>query len=95
MSICWSRRRRAGRHGTSSHWWSITPGLAEIVRATVGAGHVKLVETLAERIAAASFFDPRIRRSIVRVEKLEALDDVRGAGVEIVREAGDLSTRPD
>lgn len=69
--------------------------LAEIVRATVGAEHVKLVETLAERIAAASFFDSRVRQATIRVEKLDAFDDIGSVGVEIVREAGDLSTRAD
>ena len=67
--------------------------LAELVRRTVGTEHVKLVETMAERIAHASFFDARIRRVTVRVEKLDALADVGSVGVEIVREAGDLSTR--
>ena len=69
--------------------------LAHAVRATVAAGHVKLVETLAERIAAAAFFDPRIRRARVRVEKLDVFDDAASVGVEIERIADDLSTTGD
>ena len=69
--------------------------LAQAVRDTVAAGHVKLVETLAERIARASFFDRRVRRSQVRVEKLDVFDDAASVGVEIVRLSDDLSTRGD
>jgi len=53
------------------------------VRAVVASGHVKLVETMAERIAARCLADPRLVSVRVRVEKLE-----RGpgaVGVEIVR----------
>ena len=69
--------------------------LARTVRETVAAGHVKLVETLAERIARAAFFDARIRRARVRVEKLDVYDDAAAVGVEIERNADDLSTRAD
>ncbi len=69
--------------------------LAQTVRDTVAAGHVKLVETLAERIARAAFFDARIRRARVRVEKLDVFDDAASVGVEIERNADDLSTRAD
>ena len=69
--------------------------LAQSVRDTVAAGHVKLVETLAERIARASFFDARVRRARVRVEKLDVFDDAASVGVEIERISPDLSTRGD
>ena len=69
--------------------------LAQRVRDTVAAGHVKLVETLAERIAAAAFFAPAIRRVRVRVEKLDVFDDVASVGVEIERTGDVLSTRGD
>src|SRR5262249_14294427 len=38
------------------------------VRHVVGAGHVNLVETLAERIAAMCLADPRVLSARVRVE---------------------------
>ena len=59
--------------------------VAEAVRAIVGAGHVKLAETLAERIAAACLGDARIERARVRVEKLDVFPDVASVGVEVER----------
>ena len=59
--------------------------LAASVRRTVAGGHVRLVETLAERIAGAAFFDRRILSARVRVEKLDVYDDLASVGVEIER----------
>lgn len=59
--------------------------IAEKIRAIVGAGHINLAETLAERIAQASFEDPRVKTARVRVEKLHALPGAESAGVEIER----------
>jgi dihydroneopterin aldolase len=55
------------------------------IRAIIAEGHVRLAETLAERIAAACFEDPRVRTARVRVEKLHALAGAESAGVEIER----------
>ena len=60
--------------------------IADTVRAIVGQGHVKLVETLAEKIAATCLEDRRIRSLRVRVEKLDVFDDATSVGVEIERE---------
>lgn len=57
------------------------------IRSVVGAGHVNLVETLAERIADMCLTDRRIDRVRVRVEKLEVL--AAGVGVEIERQYTD------
>lgn len=59
--------------------------VATAVRAIVAAGHIKLVETLAERIAAACLADTRVRLVHVRVEKLDVFQDAAAAGVAIVR----------
>jgi len=59
--------------------------IAEGVRAIVGAGHVNLVETLAERIASFCLRDARVASAQVRVEKLDVFADAAGAGVEITR----------
>lgn len=59
--------------------------LAEKVRTLVNAGHIQLVETLAERIAEAALADSRVVLSRVRVEKLDAFADVTSAGVEVER----------
>ena len=55
------------------------------IRAIVGEGHIRLIETLAERIAAACFDDDRVKTARVRVEKLHALSNAESAGVEIER----------
>lgn len=55
------------------------------VRRIVGAGHVRLVETLAERIAEAAMVDARVTKAIVTVEKLDILPDEAVAGVEVTR----------
>jgi dihydroneopterin aldolase len=59
--------------------------VANIAREIVSSGHVQLVETLAERIAAAIMTDQRIRLVRVRVEKLDVFPDAGSAGVEIER----------
>jgi dihydroneopterin aldolase len=55
------------------------------IRAIIAEGHVRLAETLAERIAAACFEDSRVVSVRVRVEKLHALAGAESAGVEIER----------
>jgi dihydroneopterin aldolase len=59
--------------------------VAETIRRIVGAGHVQLVETLAERLAEACLEDPRVQVARIRVEKLDVLPDGASAGVEIER----------
>lgn len=60
-------------------------GLAEGIGELVGRGHVNLVETLAEKIAALCLEDQRVRSARVRVEKLDILGDAESVGVEIER----------
>jgi 7,8-dihydroneopterin aldolase/epimerase/oxygenase len=67
--------------------------IAATVRGIVAAGHVRLVETLAERIAEACLTDPRVHLARIRVEKLDIFADAASAGVEIERRNADLSTR--
>jgi len=55
------------------------------VRHVVGAGHVNLVETLAERIAAMCLADRRVLSARVRVEKLDVFPEASSVGVEIER----------
>lgn len=59
--------------------------VADAVRGIVASGHIKLVETLAERIAAVCLQDSRVLRARVRVEKLDIFDDMVSAGVEVER----------
>lgn len=66
--------------------------VADAARGIVASGHVRLVETLAERIAEACLADRRVYLVRVRVEKLDIFADATSAGVEIERRQSDLST---
>lgn len=59
--------------------------VADGIRAIVARGHVNLVETLAEHIAAMCLEDPRILSVRVRIEKLDVFPDAKSVGVEIER----------
>jgi dihydroneopterin aldolase len=62
--------------------------LAATARRVAGAGHTRLAETLAEKIAVACLAEPRILRIRVMVEKPAILPDVTSVGVWIERTAG-------
>jgi 7,8-dihydroneopterin aldolase/epimerase/oxygenase len=55
------------------------------VRAIVGSGHTRLVETMAERIAEACLTDVRVQIARIRVEKLDVFADAVSAGVGVER----------
>lgn len=56
------------------------------VRTIIEAGHINLVETLAEKIADFILQDNRVIAVRVRIEKLDAVEDTESVGVEIERE---------
>lgn len=60
------------------------------IRDIVAEGHINLVETLAEDIAACCLRDGRVRAVRVRVEKLDVFADAASVGVEIERSNGRL-----
>ena len=60
-------------------------GLVTGVRQVVGAGHVNLAETLAERIAEMCLADSRVLSARVRVEKLDVFPEATSVGVELER----------
>lgn len=62
--------------------------VADTVRGIVASGHVRLVETLAERIAIACLDDSRVISVRVRVEKLDIFPDAASVGVEVERRRG-------
>ena len=68
--------------------------VAASVRAIVAAGHVQLVETLAERLAETCLEDDRIQAVRIRVEKLDVFPDVGSAGVEIERQRATCPPHP-
>ena len=55
------------------------------VEAIIAAGHVNLIETLCEKIAASCLTDKRVKAARVRVEKPDIIKNARSAGVEIER----------
>ena len=55
------------------------------------AGHVKLAETVAHKIAMMCLSEPHAEEVTVRVEKLEAIHDAASVGVEIKRFRRDLT----
>ena len=61
--------------------------VAARVRGILQAGHVRLLETLAERLAEACLEDSRVCSVRVKVEKLDIFPDIAAVGVEIERSA--------
>jgi dihydroneopterin aldolase len=55
------------------------------IRAIVAAGHINLVESLAELVADRCLKDRRVKKVRVRVEKLDVFADASSVGVEIER----------
>ncbi|HEV7457972.1 MAG TPA: dihydroneopterin aldolase [Roseococcus sp.] len=54
-------------------------------RQAVTGGHVLLVETLAEQMAALALRDARVLRARVSIEKPDAFSDVAAVGVTVER----------
>ena len=59
--------------------------IVNAVRDAVTREHVRLVETLAERLAELCLTDPRVAIARVTIEKLDVFPDAASAGVEIER----------
>ncbi|TNE62732.1 MAG: dihydroneopterin aldolase [Alphaproteobacteria bacterium] len=55
------------------------------IQTILASGHINLVETLAEKIAALALDDNRVIGVRVKVEKLEAIKEALSVGVEIER----------
>jgi len=56
------------------------------IKRIVGAGHINLVETLAEEVAALCLSDSRVRAARIRIEKLDVFREAGSVGVEIERQ---------
>ena len=59
--------------------------MAKGVEVIIAAGHINLVETLAENIAEMCLQDKRVFSARVRVEKLDIIANAESVGVEIER----------
>lgn len=55
------------------------------IKAIIAEGHIKLVETLAERIADLVMSHPMVISVTVRIVKPNAIPEAEAAGVEIIR----------
>lgn len=59
--------------------------LTQGIKAIIAEGHIKLVETLAERVAELALSHPMAIAVTVRIEKPNAISEAAAAGVEISR----------
>ena len=59
--------------------------LTQGIKAIIDEGHIKLVETLSERIADLALSHSMVNSVQVRVEKPQAIPEAASAGVEIIR----------
>lgn len=57
----------------------------EGVKRLLAEGHINLVETLAEKIAALCLVDERVRSVRIRAEKLDVYAEAASVGIEIER----------
>ncbi len=57
----------------------------EGIRHLLAAGHINLVETLAEKIADLCLGDERVELARIRVEKLDVYAEAASVGIEIER----------
>lgn len=55
------------------------------IKKIIAAGHIQLVETLAEKIATMTLENLQVIKARVKVEKLEAVPEAASVGVEIER----------
>jgi dihydroneopterin aldolase len=62
--------------------------LIDQIRSMLAAERFNLVETVAERIVALCLAEPRVAEAGVRVEKLDAVPEAVGVGIELVRARG-------
>ncbi|MBI1366849.1 MAG: dihydroneopterin aldolase [Alphaproteobacteria bacterium] len=59
--------------------------LTQGIKAILAEGHIRLLETLAERIADLAIAHPMVLSVSVRIEKPKAIAEAQAAGVEIFR----------
>lgn len=59
--------------------------IVQKIKALIAEGHVKLVETLAERIAGLCLDNGLVLEARIRVEKLDAIPETEAVGIEIIR----------
>jgi dihydroneopterin aldolase len=78
-------REQADPMADNYHQVTCYEKIIEKIRQMAAAGHVKLAETVAHKIAMMCLTEPNAEEVTVRVEKLEAVHDAASVGVEIKR----------
>lgn len=63
--------------------------IAKLIRETVSGGHIRLIETLADRIARGCLVLPKARSARVTVEKLDVYRDAESVSVTLERKRRD------
>jgi dihydroneopterin aldolase len=76
--------RRAAAHADDMRAVFSYDIILDAIRLVAGRGHVELVETLAEEVAAILLRHARVRSVRINVRKLDVIDG--SVGVEILRE---------
>ena len=61
--------------------------IVEAIKGLIAAGHINLVETLAEGIADLCLEQDLVEKVHVRVEKLHAVAEAAGVGAEVTKSA--------
>jgi FolB domain-containing protein len=64
------------------------------IKVLIGSGHIALVETLAERIAAMVLGHPRVTKVVVRVQKLDTGSGTVGVQIERAKTMARAAERP-
>lgn len=85
ISIDLTAQESAASHDDSIHSVVCYEKVVRGVQAICGMGHVNLIETLAEKIAAHCLTDKRVHAVRVLVEKPQAFSECASVGVEIER----------
>jgi dihydroneopterin aldolase len=62
--------------------------ISQAIRCLAVEGHIKLVESFAERVLEICLSDPRARHATVTVEKLDVYEDAGSVGVTMSADAG-------
>jgi dihydroneopterin aldolase len=81
LDVCGPGMFRGEDFAQVLNYETIVDGIKDIA----ASGHIELVETFAERIAALCLGDVRVEVARVTVEKLDIYPDAEGVGVGIVR----------
>ena len=78
---------REGREGLDDRLENVVcyGNVVDNIKAIIAKGHVNLIETLADMIAASALEDKRVLAAKVRIEKPDIIPECASVGIEIER----------